>query len=65
MNMIHKPTNSSLSGSLQGELLEIKGMVDDICRTRSELCDVLAQMRTGHSRSNNIIVATADSQKIL
>jgi hypothetical protein len=65
MNMMRKPANSSLSGTFHSELLEIKGMVDDICRTRSELCEVLAQMRTGRPWSNNIIVESADSQNVL
>ena len=65
MNMMHKPAHSTLSGSLHGELLEIKGMVDDICRTRSELCEVLAQMRTGRSWPNDKIMESADSQNIL
>ncbi len=61
MNMIRKPSHSTLSGSFQEELLEIKSAVDDICRTRSELCDVLDQLCSFRSRSNENIAGLADS----
>lgn len=55
MNMHRKPSHATLSGSFQDELLEIKSAVDDICRTRSELCEVLDQLFSSRLRSTKIL----------
>lgn len=51
MNMIHTPSKMFSIEPLKSDFMELKGLVDAICETRSELCDVLNQMRIGYPRS--------------
>ena len=47
MNMLHTPNKIITVEPLRGELMELKELVDAICETRSEICDVLDKLRTG------------------
>lgn len=52
MNMIHTPRNTFSIEPLKYELMELKGLIDAICETRSEMCDVLDKLRTGNKKDN-------------
>lgn len=52
MNMIHTPSKSFSVEPLKDELMELKGLVDAICETRNEMCDVLDKLRTGNKKDN-------------
>lgn len=47
MNMLHTPNNTFSVEPLRNEFMELKGMVDAICETRAEMCEVLDKLRTG------------------